>query len=164
MEQEQSIDEILGLQVCECTSFTRLFCYLWECNINISNLNLQNCFRGKFIWQMMPSKTYWHRRSQTRHFRLSLTSLTMVGLRDWSSRKTSSVIQAKLIFFFLGLTDNLSSLFKGKSKTAEGSEQADGSFSTSTSAQESDEPGLVDSASETGKMGQIYIVKQHRSF
>uniref|UniRef100_A0A8C1TQT0 Nuclear protein, ataxia-telangiectasia locus n=2 Tax=Cyprinus carpio TaxID=7962 RepID=A0A8C1TQT0_CYPCA len=38
----------------------------------------------------------------------------------------------------------------GKSKTAEGSEQADGSFSTSTSAQESDETGHVESASETG--------------
>uniref|UniRef100_A0A672RI31 Protein NPAT n=1 Tax=Sinocyclocheilus grahami TaxID=75366 RepID=A0A672RI31_SINGR len=38
----------------------------------------------------------------------------------------------------------------GNSKTAEGSEQADGSFSTSTSAQESDETGHVDSASETG--------------
>ncbi|XP_016412498.1 protein NPAT isoform X2 [Sinocyclocheilus rhinocerous] len=38
----------------------------------------------------------------------------------------------------------------GKSKSAEGSEQADGSFSTSTSAQESDETGHVDSASETG--------------
>lgn len=42
---------------------------------------------------------------------------------------------------------------------AEGSEQADGSFSTN--AQESDETGLVDSASETGKMGQLYIIKQH---
>ncbi|XP_073673710.1 protein NPAT [Garra rufa] len=38
----------------------------------------------------------------------------------------------------------------GKSKTAEGSEQAEGSFSTSTSAQESDETVHVDSASETG--------------
>ncbi|XP_016311128.1 protein NPAT isoform X1 [Sinocyclocheilus anshuiensis] len=38
----------------------------------------------------------------------------------------------------------------GKSKMAEGSEQADESFSTSTSAQESDETGHVDSASETG--------------
>ncbi|KAK2881022.1 hypothetical protein Q8A67_018290 [Cirrhinus molitorella] len=38
----------------------------------------------------------------------------------------------------------------GKSKTAEGSEQAEGSFSTSASAQESDETGHVDSASETG--------------
>uniref|UniRef100_A0A8C2JSQ7 Nuclear protein, ataxia-telangiectasia locus n=1 Tax=Cyprinus carpio TaxID=7962 RepID=A0A8C2JSQ7_CYPCA len=37
----------------------------------------------------------------------------------------------------------------GKSKTAECIEQADGSFSTSTSAQESDETGHVDSASET---------------
>ncbi|XP_016414099.1 protein NPAT-like isoform X2 [Sinocyclocheilus rhinocerous] len=37
----------------------------------------------------------------------------------------------------------------GKSNTAECSEQADGSFSTSTSAQESDETGHVDSASET---------------
>uniref|UniRef100_A0A671M7I4 Protein NPAT-like n=1 Tax=Sinocyclocheilus anshuiensis TaxID=1608454 RepID=A0A671M7I4_9TELE len=36
-----------------------------------------------------------------------------------------------------------------KSNTAECSEQADGSFSTSTSAQESDETGHVDSASET---------------
>ncbi|XP_059370306.1 protein NPAT-like isoform X2 [Carassius carassius] len=38
----------------------------------------------------------------------------------------------------------------GKSKTAEGSEQADGSFSTCTSAQESDETRHVDRASETG--------------
>lgn len=38
----------------------------------------------------------------------------------------------------------------GKSKTAEGIEQTDGSFSNSTSVQESDETGLVDSASETG--------------
>ncbi|XP_052432408.1 protein NPAT [Carassius gibelio] len=38
----------------------------------------------------------------------------------------------------------------GKSKTAEGSEQADGSFSTCTSAQESDETGHVDRAPETG--------------
>lgn len=38
----------------------------------------------------------------------------------------------------------------GKSKTAEGGEQADGSFCTSTSAQESDEAGHVDSASENG--------------
>ncbi|XP_026082225.1 protein NPAT-like isoform X1 [Carassius auratus] len=37
----------------------------------------------------------------------------------------------------------------GKGKTAECSEQADGSFSTSTSAQESDETGHVDSASQT---------------
>ncbi|XDV32266.1 hypothetical protein PO909_003129 [Leuciscus waleckii] len=38
----------------------------------------------------------------------------------------------------------------GKSNTAEDSEQADGSFSTSTSAQESEKTGFVDSASETG--------------
>ncbi|XP_043115841.1 protein NPAT [Puntigrus tetrazona] len=38
----------------------------------------------------------------------------------------------------------------GKSKTADGSEQADGSFSASTSTRESDETGHVDSASETG--------------
>lgn len=36
----------------------------------------------------------------------------------------------------------------GKSKSSEGGEQVDGSFSTSTSAQESDEAGHVDSASE----------------
>ncbi|KAG1951744.1 protein NPAT [Pimephales promelas] len=38
----------------------------------------------------------------------------------------------------------------GKSNMAEGSEQADGSFSASPSAPESDETGLVDSISETG--------------
>ncbi|XP_077064467.1 protein NPAT [Siphateles boraxobius] len=38
----------------------------------------------------------------------------------------------------------------GKSNMAEGSEQADGSFSANTSVQESDETGLVDSATETG--------------
>lgn len=155
MEQEQSIDEILGLQVRECTSFTvRFFFYILTA---ISSLNLWNCFRGKFIWRMMSSKTYWCRQSQTQHFRLSLTSLTMVGLS-----KSNSVIKAKLIFLFIRFHWSPFILFEGKSLTAEGSEQADGSFSTSTSAQESDETGHVDSASGTGKMARLYFVKQHR--
>ncbi len=51
-------------------------------------------------------------------------------------------------------------LFEGKSKTAEGGEQDDGSFSTSTSAQECDETGHVESASERCKMAQLYFIKQ----
>ncbi len=113
----------------------------------ISSLNLWNCFRGKFIWRMMLSMTYWHRQSQTQHFRHSLTSSTLVGLS-----KSNSVIKAKLMFLFIRSHWSPFILFEGKSKTAEGGEQDDGSFSTSTSAQECDETGHVDTASERCKM------------
>ncbi len=114
-----------------------------------------NCFRGKFIWRMMLSMTYWHRQSQTQHFRHSLTSSTLVGLS-----KSNSVIKAKLMFLFIRSHWSPFILFEGKSKTAEGGEQDDGIFSTSTSAQECDETGHVESASERCKTARLYFIKQ----